>query len=47
MGVVGREGCADLVVRHNGKIDQETEDPGAQEIPETDRARTSRPNSVE
>ena len=37
MAVVGSQGGADLVVRDDGEVDQEPEDPRPQEVPEPDR----------
>ena len=34
VGVIGREGGADLVIAHDGQVDKEAEHPSAQEVPE-------------
>ena len=34
VAVVGREGSADLEVGDDGQVDQETENPGAHEVPD-------------
>ena len=36
VGVVGRQCRPDLVVGHDGQVDQEAEDTGPQEVPEAD-----------
>src|SRR5215475_2202108 len=35
--MIGRQRCADFIIRNNWEVDQETKHTGAQKIPESDR----------